>query len=521
MNMLKNRPAWFVPALVIVGIAVIVLLGVATRHGAPPVDITTATVARGEIINKLPENGTLSLPQTATIAALTSATITEVIAHEGQHVRAGDLLMKLDDRAAAAKVSSDDATLDQASATLKKSQATAATAGDANIQNVAQAEQNLLAAQAQLQSDLSAQRTGQISAAGFSSLGMSGESQLAQEREALIDAQTNLATAKQQYQGDQPLLAMQGLSLAQYDKDKASYEQAQAAYESALRQYNVTVQQLHDSAGQMDSKVESDREAVSSAQAALQSARVQAASNTALLDERSSEAGVESAQAALAFDQEDLDNTDVRAPFDGVIQTLGTTTSPLGGTSELAIGDEVTTGESLFTIASAGPMQVKAQVDEQDVINVKVGQHAIVTGEDFPGDTLYGTVIRVAPVVVAQTQAGNAAKDVETTIALSRVYPYLRDGMSCDVDIVIGKAEGVLWVPQSAVDDEGSKHYVFVEHGNKVAKTQVWEGLKNDTDVEITKGLSKGDVVAATNVSQLKDGAVVHAEAASPIPSST
>jgi HlyD family secretion protein len=430
--------------------------------------------------------------------------------------------MRLDDRAAAAKVSADQATLASALATLKKAQATSATSGDTNIQNVALAQQNLLAAQATLQSDVSAKKTGQISASGFSSLGMSGEAQLAQQQQLLVETQTNEQTAKEQYDGDKQLLAMQALSQAQYDRDKAAYLQAVASQLSAQRQYDLTAQQVRDSAGQMDSKVESDREAVSGAEAALRTAQTQASQNAAALDERSAEAGVQSADAALAFDQEQLDDTHVRAPFDGIIQTLGTQTSPLGGTEALAVGDQVITGQTLFTIASAGPMQVKAQVDEQDIINVKIGQHAFVTGEDFPGYTLIGTVIRVAPVVVAQTQAGNAAKNVETTIALTKVYAFLRDGMSCDVDIVTGKAEHALTVPQSAVVDDSGKHYVYVVKSGKAVKTQVTEGLKNDTDVVITKGVSKGDVIASTNVSDLKDGSPVKATPAeSPTPSST
>jgi len=240
------------------------------------------------------------------------------------------------------------------------------------------------------------------------------------------------------------------------------------------------------------------------------------------VDVKSQEAAVASAQAQLDYDNEQFADTEVRAPFDGTIQTIGTTTSPLGGTADLAVGDAIVLGQSLFTIAGNGPMVVKAQVDEQDVINVKVGQHAFVTGEDFPGYSLIGTVVRVAPVVVAQTQAGNSAKDVETTIALSRSYPFLRDGMSCDVDIVTGKAAKALTVPQSAVVDEGGKHYVYVVQDRKAKKTLVSEGLRNDTDVVITRGLSPGDTVATTNVSSLKEGTPVNPTAsASPSPTGT
>ena len=61
--------------------------------------------------------------------------------------------------------------------------------------------------------------------------------------------------------------------------------------------------------------------------------------------------------------------------------------------------------------------------------------------------------------------------------------------MSCDVDIITGKATGALVVPIGAVIDDGDKHYVFVVTKGKVAKTQVSKGLASDTDVVITKGL--------------------------------
>lgn len=520
--MFKNKPKWFAPAIVGGAVLLVVVIGVASKHGPDPVAVSTITVKAGPIVNKLPENGTLSLPQTATIAAQTSADIVRIYAHEGAKVHQGDLLLKLDDRAVSAKVSADDAALAQANAALKKAEQTSATSGDTNVQSVALAQENLLAAQSQLQSDVNGKREGQVSAAGFSSLGLSGQSQLAQQESQLKDAQTNLRTAKEQYDGDLQLFAINAIAHQQLDRDKAAYEQAVSAYSLAQRQFTLTKEQLRDSAGQQDAKIQADRHAVDSARAALAAAQIQASQNTAAVDVTSQEASVASGQAQLDYDRQQLADTEVRAPFDGVVQTIGTVASPLGGTAQLAVGDQVVPGQALFTIAGIGPMVVKAQVDEQDVIHVHVGQHAFVTGEDFPGYSLIGTVIRVAPVVVATNQAGNSAKNVETTIALSKSYGFLRDGMSCDVDIVTGKAANALAVPQSAVVDDHGKHYIYLVKDKKAKKTLVTEGLKNDTDVAITKGVAIGDVVASTNVSNLKDGGAVNpTPIASPGPTGT
>jgi RND family efflux transporter MFP subunit len=519
--MKQPRPKWLVPAIVAAAIVVIIIIGVVSRHGADAIPVTTITVAPGNMVVKLPENGVVDLPQTATIAAQSAGTVVEVVAHEGQRVRGGALLMRLDDRQAAAKVAADRAQAAQAQAALDKAQQTAQIAGDTSIQTVAGAEQTLLAAQARLQGDINSKREGQLSGAvaGSSAFGVSGESQLIQQEQQLQAATSNLQTARETYVSDQALFKIDALSRQALDRDRVAYEQAKSAADAAQRQYDLVKRQLTDNAAQFNNTIEADRRAVDGAEAGVRQARVQARDDKTV-DVRSAQAGLDSADAQMAIDQAQLDATLVRAPFDGVVQSIGTVQSSLGsGLVQLAVGDAVIPGETLFTFAGTGPMVVKAQVDEQDIINVKLGQHAFITGQDFPDRTLVGTVTRIAPVVVAQSQAGNAAKNVETTIALATAYDFLRDGMSCDVDLVTGKAQRVLIVPQSAVIDDGTKHHVFVIKGGVAHKTMVTEGIRSDTDVVITSGLSKGDVVATTGVKDLKDGAKVDAAAATPTPS--
>lgn len=517
-------PKWLIIVLVVGALLLTIVIGAAMHRGGDATPVTTVAVQTKTVVVKLPENGVVSLPQTATIAAQSSGNITRLIAHEGARVKAGDLLMKLDDRQISATVSRDAASLAQAEAALKKAQQTAAVAPDTNVQTVAQAQQNLLAARAKLQADVNGKREGQLTGAvgGIAGLGISGQSQLVQQQQALDVAKSQLVTAKEKYDGDQELYKINALPRQQLDADKAAYEQALAGEVAAQQQYDLTKQQLRDNAGQLDSQILSDRHAVESATAALASAQLQAAQNTASVDVRSAAASVDSAQAQLQYDSQQLADTEVKAPFDGVIQTIGTTPSPNGGSPvQLAVGDAVQPGQILFTIAGAGPMIVKAQVDEQDIINVRTGQHAFISGEDFPGQTIVGTVIRIAPVVIAQNQGTTAAKNVETTIALSKVYPFLRDGMSADVDIVTGKAANALTVPTSAVVTAGKKHYVFVVKDKVLKKIAVTQGLASDTDVVITTGLHAGDSVVGAPTSDLKDGQRVQPSAATPAPSAS
>ncbi|HME82342.1 MAG TPA: efflux RND transporter periplasmic adaptor subunit [Candidatus Eremiobacteraceae bacterium] len=461
-------------AIIVAAVLLIIGIGVAGRHGPEAVETTTVVMKPTTLTVKLPENGVLSRPQTTTISAASTGNIQQIGVREGQRVRKGDLLMKLDDREIASTVAADQASVAQAQATLS-------------------------GAQARLEADINAKSEGQISGGlGASSIGLSGASQLVQAQQTLTSAKLSLQTAKETYDADQELYKINGLPRQQLDKDKAAYDEAVANQQAAQRQYDLLKVQLRETGGQLDSQISADRISLASAQAQ-----------------------VASAQATLALHSSNLSDTEVRAPFDGVIQQLGSAPTT-GSTAPLAVGDAITPGEVLFTIAGAGPMVVKAQVDEQDIINVKVGQHAIVTGEDFPGHSLPGAVTNIAAVVLQVNQAGNSAKNVETTISLDRDYAFLRAGMSCDVDIITGKADGALVAPLAAILDDGGKHYVFVVKDGKAGKVEVSKGLASDTDVVITKGLKSGDAVATTNVKLLKDGAKVKATpAASPSPSAS
>lgn len=463
MKKLWSDMRWRIAIIAVVAIGLIVIVGLAGRHGVDAVETKTVTVKPTELLVKLPENGVLSHPVTATVAATVTSNIVHIYAREGQRVRAGDLLMKLDDRQIATSVASDRAAVAQAQATLS-------------------------GAHARLELDIDAKREGQISGGlGGSSIGLSGAAQLVQAEQTLQSARLNVQTAKEAYDGDKALYSINGLARQQLDKDKATYDEAAANLVAAQRQYDLLKQQLRETGGQLNTQIAADQVSVASAQAQL-----------------------DSAGAALQLHEANLSDTDVRAPFDGVIQQLGAT-STNGTSTPLAPGDAVTTGMVLFTIANAGPMIVKAQVDEQDIINIKLGQQALITGEDFPGRKLTGIVTNIAAVVLQVNAAGNSAKNVETTISLDRVYPFLRAGMSCDVDLITGKAENALVVPLAAVVDDGAKHYVYVIRQSKAVKVNVTKGLASDTDVVITSGLHSGDVVATTNVKQLKDGAAVTA----------
>jgi RND family efflux transporter MFP subunit len=165
---------------------------------------------------------------------------------------------------------------------------------------------------------------------------------------------------------------------------------------------------------------------------------------------------------------------------------------------------------------------VRAQVDEQDIIGVRLGMPVQVTGEDFPGKTIHGHVAAIAPIATKSTDASSTAKQVLTTIQLDENPPYLRDGMSADVDILTTDIPRSIVVPNDAISKDKGKSYVFVVQDGVAHKRAVVTGKAGDTQTLVTSGLAAGDTIVAQHTLGIADGAKVKAmPSASPEPSSS
>ncbi|MGB6987356.1 MAG: efflux RND transporter periplasmic adaptor subunit [Candidatus Aquilonibacter sp.] len=288
-----------------------------------------------------------------------------------------------------------------------------------------------------------------------------------------------LDEARRVYDADIALLDQKAIARNQVDVDKAKLDQAQVAYDQAVQQLKLGAVSGYG----MDS--------VQAAQANAQKSQIINAQN----------------QQQVAF-------TRIVAPISGVIQTVAAQASnPL---RSMQPGDAVTAGEGLFSIAGVNKYVVKAQVDEQDIINVHVGQAANVTGQDFPGRVIPGHVSRIEPVAQKSTDTSSTAMQVLTTIALDASPPFLKDGMSADVDILTSSIPHSVVVPNDAINKNGKSSFVYVVQGGVAKKRSVTLGRSGDSTTQVLSGLTPGDVIVAAKVPALTDGARV---TASPSPS--
>lgn len=202
------------------------------------------------------------------------------------------------------------------------------------------------------------------------------------------------------------------------------------------------------------------------------------------------EESVESAQNKLDSTQDSYDNYTIKAPISGQVIT-----------KNFKVGDNITKNSSsttvLATIYDLSSLTFEMSIDELDIKKVKVGQKVEVSADAFEGQTFSGTVTNVS----LESTYSNGVSTYPVTVTLDDMGDLL-PGMNVDGVITLEEANDVLAIPVDALmrgnqvyvkDDTVTEQQGPVPAGFRSVKVET--GLASDTYVEITSGLSEGDVV--------------------------
>lgn len=210
----------------------------------------------------------------------------------------------------------------------------------------------------------------------------------------------------------------------------------------------------------------------------------------ALEEVRNRQAVLAQRRSEVALARQQLDDTSLRSPIDGVIRER-----------HAFAGEFRTAGTPVFTVIRQHPLRLQLAVPERAAANVRVGQVVRVTAE---GDTevYQGRVARLSPAITE----GNR------TLALEAEVPNesgrLRPGTFAKAEIVTDETQG-LAVPHSALVVFAGVEKVLVVRDGKIKEQRVRSGRRLAGDrVEILEGIATGDLVV-TAPGGLADGAAV------------
>lgn len=163
----------------------------------------------------------------------------------------------------------------------------------------------------------------------------------------------------------------------------------------------------------------------------------------ALLDYANARAEVVRARVAVDDAQNQMDDTNVRAPISGTIieklvergQVISSPTRDVGG------------GTVLLRMADLGLVQVRTLVDETDIGKIQPGLAATVTVDAYPNRPFEGEVLKVEPLAEVQQNVTM----FPVIVRIQNRDGLLRPGMNAEVEIHVGRREGVLAVPNAAL----------------------------------------------------------------------
>jgi len=255
-----------------------------------------------------------------------------------------------------------------------------------------------------------------------------------------------------------------------------------------------------------------------------------------------------------------LDKAIIYAPIDG---TVTSRTSEVG---ERVVATGSFAGTEVMRIADLSNMEVRVNINENDIVNVKVNDRARISIDAYPGRKFTGSVKEIA--AAAKTTGLSTQEEVtnfQVKIRIADKGVNLRPGMSASVDVETKTVENVIAVPIQAVtvrsregnktidqlamdrdmkakqaqgagaalavnekqqrererDDRASlQRVVFVLNGDKVKMTPVETGIGDTTHLEITSGLKEGEEVVSGPFSVitriLKDGMKVRIDKPKP-----
>jgi HlyD family secretion protein len=256
-------------------------------------------------------------------------------------------------------------------------------------------------------------------------------------------------------------------------------------------------------------------------------AQAQARVAQAKAQKESADRHVGLAGANLTHADDVLKKTTYQAPFDGVITGL-----PVREGESVVVGIQNAPGSVLMTLSDLSVITAEVQVDETDIVNVRLGQAAEVNIDAIPKKTFKATVTQIGDNAVVrstglstsqQTTASQEAKDFKVVVTLQDPPQDLRPGLSATAKITTatrtsaitvpiqaltvrkqedllpknekGSVQAATSTPQNAVSNKEEIQGVFVLRNNKAEFVRVDTGVAGTTDIEVLKGVKEGDEI--------------------------
>jgi HlyD family secretion protein len=359
--------------------------------------------------NRIVVSGNIELTE-VNIAFKTAGRLIERNVDEGDMVKKGEVLARLDRDQLAAQ---------------REAQAAALTSAESQL---AQSVTSFEYGKATVSADIEQRRANlETMEARLSELHNGARPQEKLDSQAAVDAaQSEVDRAKRDWDRAQVLYKDDDISTAQYDQFRNRWESGTAALKSAKERQSLVM------AGQRDEVIRAQQGQVESARAALKVAEAnELETKRREQDISTRRAEIERARANLALIDSQLSDTIAISPVDGVVLV-----------KSADVGEILAPGTSVVTVGDIDHPWLRGYINETDLGKVKLGSKTRVTTDSYPGKTYWGTVTFIA------SEAEFTPKQIQTAqervklvyrikIEMDNSAHELKSNMPADAEIVL------------------------------------------------------------------------------------
>lgn len=196
---------------------------------------------------------------------------------------------------------------------------------------------------------------------------------------------------------------------------------------------------------------------------------------------------VQSIKADINLVKARISETELRAPFDGII-----------GLRYLSEGSFATPSTKIARLVKNSPIKIEFSIPEKYTSEIKIGFP--ITFKIDGNDNVYSAAVyAVDPKIEIETR----------TIVLRALYPNkneeLKSGRYAGITLELSRIENAVSIPTEAIIPEMNGEKVFIVKKGKARSVPVTTGLRTESSIQITKGLDFGDTLLITGIMQLRE----------------
>ncbi len=482
----------------------------------PATTVGIAIVETANIAQKILMTGTINARAEVDIYTKQAGEIEKILVDIGDHVKAGQVMAKIDSSSFEIQSKQAEADLASAKAAYDKNSSIAFVNSETNFKQAKSNLDRVSSALKQAELDLQLQMKqadAQIKKANADlrvaqaklDAAVSGarEQELGQAKVRMDNAKRNLDRLAS--------LAKDGMvSQDQVDSAQLQYD----IYES---QYSLLKEGVRPEDKEiLEAQVESAKTALDSAQdnkmlidikqASLESAKAQLDTAIASFEQASvtkdastwekdiaqANAAVKKAEASLDLAKQRLNEATIKAPISGTIAQR-----------YMDKGDYASLNKPFVKIVDMDVVKVVAKVSERDISSIKIGQKAIIKPDAYAGQKFIGIVKKLSPIIDRDSQTC----DIE--IEAQNPNQRLKPGMFARIELTVSESKVAPVVPIEAIQKIGDETYVFVADDDKASKRIVSTGISDGISTEIISGINAGDKIIITGLTNLQDGSPI------------